>query len=43
MHAEFEREVLIKLGSLLYLPAPLTTLSPVAVMLGIAVRLYRRL
>jgi lipopolysaccharide export system permease protein len=32
-----------QLGSLVHLPAPLTTLSPVAVMLGIAVWLYRRL
>ena len=36
-------QLTIQLGSLLHLAAPLTTLSPVAVMLGIAVWLYRRL
>jgi lipopolysaccharide export system permease protein len=36
-------QLTIQLGSLVHLPAPLTTLSPVAVMLGIAVWLYRRL
>jgi lipopolysaccharide export system permease protein len=35
-------QLTIQLGSLVHLPAPLTTLSPVAVMLGIAVWLYRR-
>lgn len=39
----FGSQIMIQLGSLLHLPAPLTTLSPVAVMLGIAVWLYRRL
>jgi lipopolysaccharide export system permease protein len=36
-------QLTIQLGSLVHLPAPLATLSPVAVMLGIAVWLYRRL
>jgi lipopolysaccharide export LptBFGC system permease protein LptF len=36
-------QIMIQLGSLVHLPAPLATLSPVAVMLGIAVWLYRRL
>ena len=36
-------QLTIQLGSLLHLAAPLTTLSPVAVMLGVAVWLYRRL
>ncbi|HUK39873.1 MAG TPA: LPS export ABC transporter permease LptG [Candidatus Acidoferrales bacterium] len=36
-------QLTVQLGSLLHLPAPLTTLSPVAVMLGVAVWLYRRL
>jgi lipopolysaccharide export system permease protein len=36
-------QLTIQLGSLVHLPAPLITLSPVAVMLGIAVWLYRRL
>jgi lipopolysaccharide export system permease protein len=35
-------QLTIQLGSLLHLSAPLVTLSPVAVMLGIAVWLYRR-
>ena len=39
----FGSRIIIEFGSLLHLPAPLTTLSPVAVMLGIAVWLYRRL
>lgn len=39
----FGSRIMIESGSLLHLPAPLTTLSPVAVMLGIAVWLYRRL
>jgi lipopolysaccharide export system permease protein len=39
----FGSQIMIQFGSLLHLPAPLTTLSPVAVMLGIAVWLYRRL
>jgi lipopolysaccharide export system permease protein len=37
------RELTIQLGYVLHLPAPLITLSPVAVMLGIAVWLYRKL
>jgi lipopolysaccharide export system permease protein len=37
------RQLIIQLGSLFNLPAPLVTLSPVAVMLGIAIWLYRRL
>jgi lipopolysaccharide export system permease protein len=37
------RQVIIQLGSLFHLPAPLITLTPVAVMLGVAVWLYRRL
>ncbi len=36
------RQLTIQLGSLVHLPAPLLTLTPVAVMLGIAVWLYRR-
>jgi lipopolysaccharide export system permease protein len=36
-------QLTIQLGSFLHLAAPVTTLSPVAVMLGIAVWLYRRL
>ena len=36
------RQITIQLGSLIHLPAPLITLTPVAVMLGIAVWLYRR-
>ena len=36
-------QLIIQLGSLIQLPAPLITLSPVAMMLGIAVWLYRRL
>ena len=36
-------QLTMQLGSLVHLPAPLITLSPVAVMLGIAVWLYRRL
>jgi lipopolysaccharide export system permease protein len=35
-------QLTIQFGSLLHLPAPLVTLSPVAVVLGIAVWLYRR-
>ena len=35
-------QLTIQLGSLVHLPAPLITLSPVAVMLGIAAWLYRR-
>jgi len=35
-------QLTMQLGSLVHLPAPLATLSPVAVMLGIAVWLYRR-
>jgi lipopolysaccharide export system permease protein len=37
------RQLIIQLGSLVHLPAPLITLSPLAVMLGIALWLYRRL
>ena len=37
------RQLIIQLGSLFNLPAALVTLSPVAVMLGIAIWLYRRL
>ena len=36
-------QLTMQVGSLLHLAAPLVTLSPVAVMLGIAVWLYRRL
>src|SRR5262245_43265141 len=36
------RQLTIQLGSLFHLSAPLVTLSPVAVMLGVAVWLYRR-
>jgi lipopolysaccharide export system permease protein len=36
-------QLTLQLGSLLHLPAPLATLSPVAVVLGVAVWLYRRL
>ena len=36
-------QLTVQLGSLVHLPAPVITLSPVAVMLGIAVWLYRRL
>ena len=36
-------QLTIQLGSLVHLPAPLTTLSPVAMMLGVAIWLYRRL
>jgi len=37
------RQLIIQLGSLVQLPAPLITLSPVAVMLVVALWLYRRL
>ena len=36
------RQLTIQLGSLFHLSAPLVTLSPVIVMLGVAVWLYRR-
>lgn len=36
------RQLIIQLGSLVHLPAPLITLSPVAMMLAVAVWLYRR-
>jgi lipopolysaccharide export system permease protein len=36
-------QLTIQLGSFLHLPAPLVTLSPAALLLGIAVWLYRRL
>jgi len=36
-------QLTMQVGSLFHLPAPLVTLSPVAVMLGIAVWLYRRM
>ena len=36
------RQLIIQLGSLVHLPAALITLSPVAVILGVAVWLYRR-
>jgi lipopolysaccharide export system permease protein len=36
------RQLIIQLGSLVHLPAALITLSPVVVILGVAVWLYRR-
>jgi lipopolysaccharide export system permease protein len=36
-------QLTVQLGSLFHLPAPLVTLTPMAVMLGVAIWLYRRL